>query len=62
MKYFELPKSDCKRFLVGQLDGLAVQEEINSGAPPHGIVIFYEDRAAAKAAFEAVTGAHWPEE
>ena len=56
---FTLPKSDCGHFIGGLLTGESVDEMIDDGAPPHGIIIWYKNPELVRVAMKAISDAHW---
>lgn len=67
MKTFSLPASDCGCFIVGAIDRTTIGEFADHDAngeelPEFGVIVWYKSEEAAKAAFQAVQKAHWPEE
>ncbi len=64
MKTFELPVSDCGCFVVGVIDETTVagMNDLEKKMPEFGVIVWYESKEAAKAAFQAVQRAHWPQD
>jgi len=62
MKTFELPVSDCGCFVVGYITDDTVSSMFThrpGPAPEFGVIVWYKDEEAAKAAFRAAQDAHW---
>jgi hypothetical protein len=61
-KTFELPVSDCGCFVAGEIGPDCFDPTRLGGNKPYpsfGVIVWYEDKETAKAAFKAATGAHF---
>lgn len=58
-KQFELPVSDCRLFVGGEIGPDAFDDNGNRPYPKFGVIIWYESQELAKAAVKAVVQAHW---